>query len=40
MGRDENERTETWAVAAKVVLTAGPFVLLLALFALHLWIGR
>ncbi len=39
MRRDEKERAEAWAIAAKLILTAGPFVLLLALAALHRWLG-
>lgn len=39
MGRDEKERAKAWAVAAKLILTAGPFVLLLVLAALHWWLG-
>ena len=39
MDRDDSERTEAWAIVAKVVLTVLPFVLLLTLFALHRWMG-
>ena len=30
---------EVWATAARLVMTLGPFVLLLALFALHRWLS-
>ena len=39
MDRDEKERPEAWGIAAKLILTVVPFLLLLTLFALHRWIG-
>ena len=39
MDPDEKEQADAWAVAGKLILTIGPFVLLLALFALNRWIG-
>lgn len=39
MDRDEKDRAEARVIAAKLMLTAVPFLLLLALFALHRWIG-
>lgn len=37
MSESRKEPAERWAVAAKLILAIGPFVLLLALYALFRW---